>query len=53
MDLQLPTKMDRLMHAVAEHRPLRAAVRLSIHGVPVLVESSSIALILIQIDLDQ
>lgn len=45
MELQLPTKLDRLMHAVAEHRPLRAATQVSLHGVEVLVESSSSSLI--------
>jgi HprK-related kinase B len=46
MDAQHPTKLDRLMHAVAEHHPLRASVELAINDFRVLIESNSEELII-------
>ena len=45
MESEHPTKLDRLMHAVAEHRPIRAAVELSIEGFGARIESNSVALV--------
>lgn len=45
MEIQHPTKLDRLMHAVAEHHPLRAAISFAIHDFGVRVEANSPTLI--------
>ena len=45
MEYEQPTKLDRLMHAVAEHRRLSVAVTLVIHGHEIRVESNSAPLI--------
>lgn len=45
MEMQHPTKLDRLMHAVAEHYPLRAAISFAINDFGVRVESNSPPLI--------
>jgi HprK-related kinase B len=41
MDTEHPTKLDRLMHAVAEHHPLRSQLELDLEGLRVRVESNS------------
>jgi HprK-related kinase B len=46
METRHPTKLDRLMHAVAEHHPLRATVELAINDFRVRIESNSEELIL-------
>jgi HprK-related kinase B len=45
MDGRHPTKLDRLMHAVAEHHPLRASVELAINEFRVRIASNSEELI--------
>ena len=45
IDDRHPTKLDRLMHAVAEHHPLRASVELAIDEFRVRIASNSEELI--------
>lgn len=41
MQPEHPTKLDRLMHAVAEHHPLQAGTSFAMHGFGVRFESNS------------